>query len=61
MRSPANGPTFLEGTYAAHGIEEVMNPDEVLIWVDPFEEEEEKFHEILVRGVGMTAIAIAPR
>ena len=52
---------FLEGTYAAHGIEEVMNPDEVLIWVDPFEEEEEKFHEILVRGVGMTVIAIAPR
>ncbi|MCI0522327.1 MAG: SIS domain-containing protein [Bacteroidales bacterium] len=52
---------FLEGTYAAHGIEEVMNPDEVLIWVDPFEEEEEKFHEILVKGVGMTVIAIAPR
>lgn len=52
---------FLEGTYAAHGIEEVMNPDEVLIWVDPFEEEEEKFDEILVRGVGMTVIAIAPR
>ena len=52
---------FLEGTYAAHGIEEVMNHDEVLIWVDPFEEEEEKFQEILVRGVGMTVIAIAPR
>lgn len=52
---------FLEGTYAAHGIEEVMNPDEVLIWVDPFEEEEEKFHEILVRGVGMTVIAISAR
>lgn len=51
---------FLEGTYAAHGIEEVMNPDEVLIWVDPFEEEEQKFYDILVKGVGMTVIAIAP-
>ncbi|MCU0376722.1 MAG: SIS domain-containing protein [Bacteroidales bacterium] len=52
---------FLEGTYAAHGIEEVMNPDEVLIWADPFEEEEEKFYDILVKGVGMTVIAISAR
>ncbi|MFN2314696.1 MAG: SIS domain-containing protein, partial [Bacteroidales bacterium] len=28
---------FLEGTFALHGIEEVMNKNEVLIWVDPFE------------------------
>jgi glucosamine--fructose-6-phosphate aminotransferase (isomerizing) len=52
---------FLEGTYAAHGIEEVMNPDEVVIVVDPFESEEEKFQEVLVKGVGLTIIAIASR
>jgi len=52
---------FLEGTYAAHGIEEVMNPDEVVIVVDPFESEEEKFQEVLVKGVGLTIIAISSR
>ncbi len=52
---------YLEGTYAAHGIEEVMNPDEVVIVVDPFESEEEKFQEVLVQGVGMTVVAISHR
>ena len=52
---------FLEGTYAAHGIEEVMNPDEVVIVVDPFESEEEKFQEVLVKGVGLTIVAISHR
>ena len=52
---------FLEGTYAAHGIEEVMNPDEVVIVVDPFESEEEKFQEVLVKGVGLTVVAISSR
>jgi glutamine---fructose-6-phosphate transaminase (isomerizing) len=50
--------TFLEGTFAVHGIEEVMNKDEVLIWIDPFEEEEAKFHECLVKGIGMKIIAL---
>lgn len=52
---------FLEGTYAAHGIEEVMNPDEVLIWIEPFEEEEGKIFEVLVKGVGMQVIAVSSR
>lgn len=52
---------FLEGTYAVHGIEEVMNATDVVILVDPFEAEEEKFEECLVKGVGMTVVAIAPR
>lgn len=52
---------FLEGTYAVHGIEEVMNPDEVVILVDPFPEEEEKFHQVLKAGVGMHVIAISSR
>ena len=35
---------FLEGTYAVHGIEEVMDKNELLIVVDPFESEEEKLY-----------------
>ncbi len=50
---------FLEGTYAVHGIEEVMDKNEVLIWIDPFVEEEDKFYECLVKGVGMNIISIA--
>jgi glucosamine--fructose-6-phosphate aminotransferase (isomerizing) len=52
---------FLEGTYAVHGIEEVMDKNEVVIIVEPFESEEEKFRECLVEGVGMTVIALASR
>lgn len=52
---------FLEGTYAAHGIEEVMTGDDVLIWIDPFRSAEEKLENVLVRGVGMSVIAIADR
>jgi glucosamine--fructose-6-phosphate aminotransferase (isomerizing) len=49
---------YLEGTYAVHGIEEVMTPDEVVIVVSPFADEVEKFNEVLVDGVGMAVIAI---
>lgn len=52
---------FLEGTYAVHGIEEVMDKKEVVIVVDPFETEEEKFRECLTEGVGMPVIALASR
>ena len=33
---------FLEGTFALHGIEEVMDKNEVLIWIDPFDDDQEK-------------------
>ncbi|MCD6336965.1 MAG: sugar isomerase [Candidatus Marinimicrobia bacterium] len=49
---------YLEGTYAVHGIEEVMTENEVVIIVDPYKEEE-KFKEVLVDGVGMKVIAIS--
>lgn len=52
---------FLEGTYAVHGIEEVMEPADVVFVVDPVEEEIEKFEEVLVKGVGMKVVAIADR
>lgn len=50
---------FLEGTYAVHGIEEVMNKDEVVIWINPFPDEIEKFDECLIKGVGVNIVAIA--
>ncbi len=50
---------YLEGTYAVHGIEEVMNGNEVVILIDPFAEEIEKFKEVLVDGVGMKLIAVS--
>ena len=52
---------YLEGTYAAHGIEEVMTEKDVLIVIDPFEDEEAKFKECLTDGVGMNIIAISSR
>ena len=52
---------FLEGTYAVHGIEEVMNPDDVVIFIDPFAAEEDKIRQTLVQGVGMKVFAVAPR
>ncbi len=45
---------YLEGTYAVHGIEEIMRPDEVVVVIDPFPAEIEKFKTTLVDGVGMT-------
>jgi glucosamine--fructose-6-phosphate aminotransferase (isomerizing) len=52
---------FLEGTFAVHGIEEVMDKNEVLIWIDPFETEEDKFFDCLVRGVGMNIFVLSSR
>ncbi len=52
---------FLEGTYAAHGIEEVMSADDVVIWIDPYEDSQQKFMDVLVKGVGLTVIAISSR
>ena len=52
---------YLEGTFAVHGIEEVMDKDDVLIWIDPFEDEQEKFNESFVKGVGMNVIAVSSK
>ena len=52
---------YLEGTYAVHGIEEVMDASDVLIWVNPYPGSEDKFQKTLVEGVGLTIIAIASR
>jgi len=52
---------FYEGTFALHGIEEIMNKDEVLIWVDPFDDDQDKFMECIVKGVGVHVIAISTK
>lgn len=52
---------YLEGTYAVHGIEEVMQRSDVLILIDPYRDEEEKFKQYLADGVGLEIIAIATR
>lgn len=52
---------YLEGTYAVHGVEEVMDSKDSVIIVDPFADEEEKFRTVLAEGVGMSVFAIASR
>ncbi|HET7839280.1 MAG TPA: SIS domain-containing protein [Rectinemataceae bacterium] len=52
---------YLEGTYAAHGIEEVMDASDAAIIVDPFPAEEQKFEEVLAGTVGLKTFAIAHR
>ena len=50
---------YLEGTYAVHGMEESMEKNEAVILIEPFKEEEKKFKEVLVKGVGIPVIAIS--
>ncbi len=50
---------FLEGTYAVHGIEEVMTERDVIIWMDPFTSEIEKYRDTLLKGVGVKIIAVS--
>ena len=52
---------YLEGTYAVHGIEEIMQASDVVIWIAPYQESEQKFHDVLVKGVGLTVIAVSSR
>ncbi len=53
--------TYLQGTYALHGIEEVMKEGEVLVIIEPFEQEEQKFLDVLQKGAGIEIIAISSR
>ena len=52
---------YLEGTYAVHGIEEVMEKDDIVFVVDPIDEEIDKYRDVLVKGVGLKVVAIAER
>lgn len=50
---------YFEGTYAVHGVEEVLNPDDVVLLINPFKAECEKIKATLVDGVKMKVFAIA--
>lgn len=50
---------YMEGTYALHGIEEVMRQGEALVLVEPYREEVEKYKTILKEGAGLNVVAIA--
>ncbi len=52
---------YLEGTIVVHGIEEVMNPEDLVVLVEPFEQDAEFYKKNLVDGVGMTVIAISSK
>jgi glucosamine--fructose-6-phosphate aminotransferase (isomerizing) len=52
---------FYEGTFALHGIEEVMNRNEVLIWIDPFDVDQDKFMKCIVEAVGVHVIAVSTK
>lgn len=52
---------YLEGTYAVHGIEEIMCKEDIVFIVDPIDEEIEKYQDVLVNGVGLEVVAIAAR
>ena len=52
---------YLEGTYAVHGIEEVMDKNDIVFVIDPIDDEIEKFQDVLVNGVGLKVVAIAGR
>jgi glutamine---fructose-6-phosphate transaminase (isomerizing) len=52
---------YLEGTYAVHGIEEVLEKDDIVFLVDPIEEEMDKFQKVLVDGVGLKVVAISTK
>lgn len=52
---------FLEGTYAVHGIEEVMEKNDIVFVINPIEEEFQKFHDVLQKGVGLKIVAISDK
>jgi len=52
---------FLEGTIVVHGIEEVMNPEDVVVLIEPFGQDMEFYKKNLVDGVGMTVIAVSSK
>jgi glucosamine--fructose-6-phosphate aminotransferase (isomerizing) len=57
-RKPAH---FLEGTYAVHGVEEVMHDNDVLVWIEPIEWQEQKFFDTLVKAANIKVVAISTR
>jgi glucosamine--fructose-6-phosphate aminotransferase (isomerizing) len=49
---------FLPGTYLLHGIEEVIQKNDVIVLVDPIESEFEKIYEVYCKNIGATVVAL---
>jgi len=49
---------YLEGTYLLHGVEEVMNPEDVVILIDPYKSELDIIKKLLADNVGVGVFAI---
>ena len=52
---------FLPGTYLLHGIEEVINSNDLIIMVDPIDSEAEKVREIFLKNIGCKVITFNGR
>ena len=50
---------YLEGTYVLHGVEEILQPDDALILIEPFAQDFEKIQHIIGTGTHIPIIAIA--
>lgn len=50
---------FLEGTFLLHGIEEVMDDNEIVILIDPWPGEEEKIKKVIMQNTGVQIFAIS--
>ena len=52
---------FLEGTYLLHGVEEVMQPKDVVVLIDPYEAEWERIKQRYVDAINLKLVAIASK
>lgn len=52
---------FLEGTYLLHGVEEIMQPNDVVVLIDPFEAEWERILQRYVDALHQKIIVIASK
>ena len=49
---------FLPGTFLLHGIEEVIQKDDLIVLVDPIESEYEKIYNVYCKNIGAKVIAL---
>ena len=52
---------YLEGTIVLHGVEEIMRPEDVVIFLNPYESEFDKIAQIFEKNVGAKVVAISSR
>ncbi len=50
---------YLEGTIALHGFEEIMRPEDVVVFLNPYESEFDKITQIFEKNVGVKVVALS--